>query len=228
MAGVLCGSALLAQDGSADRIRALERQIRDWGGLVRYGSENAELPAPAPGEERVVFFGDQITEYWNRGKVPFVEGKPWLNRGIAGQTTDQMLIRFRQDVIDLRPKAVVILAGLNDIARLHGPVSEETILDNLISMDDLARANGIRVILASVLPVGSGRERLRSHIDELNERIREHCHQSGAVFLDYYAAMASDGDLKKELTADGVVPNDAGYRLMVALAENAIREALKR
>ena len=224
IAGLLCGSALWAQDANADRIRALERQMRDWGGLLRYGSENTELRPPAPGEERVVFFGDQITEFWNRGKVPFVEGKPWLNRGIAGQTTDQMLIRFRQDVISLHPKVVVILAGLNDIAGLHGPVAEETILDNLISMSDLARANGIKVVMATVLPVaGTGREKLRNHIQELTELIHDHCAKSEAVFLDYYSAMASDGDFKKDLTADGVVPNDAGYRLMIGLAENAIK-----
>jgi lysophospholipase L1-like esterase len=234
-AGIYASSAH-AQDPSNERTKTLERQLaeqkralRDWGGLLRYGSDNTELPAPAPGEARVVFFGDQIIEFWNRGKAQLASGKPWLNRGIAGQTTDQMLIRFRQDVIGLHPKAVVILAGLNDIAGLHGPVAEETILDNLISMNDLARANGIHVVLASVLPVsGTGRERLRSHISELNELIREHCNQSGAVFLDYYSAMGGDNDLKKELTADGVVPNDAGYRLMAALAEKAIGEALKK
>jgi lysophospholipase L1-like esterase len=235
VASLVCASALWAQDTNADRIKSLERQLaeqkraeRDWGGLLRYGSENTELPAPVPQENRIVFFGDQITEFWNRGKVPFVTGKPWINRGIAGQTTDQMLIRFRQDVISLRPRVVVILAGLNDIAGLHGPVSEETVLDNLISMSDLARANGIRVILASVLPVGNGRERLRGHITELNERIKEHCEKSGAVFLDYYSAMSLDGEPRKELTADGVLPNDSGYRLMAALVEKAISEALKK
>jgi hypothetical protein len=138
---LILGFGLLGQDSTSDRIQALERELhqqqmasKDWGGLIRYGSDNSELPPPAKGENRVVFLGDQITDYWGRGNAQFFPGKHWLNRGIAGQTTDQMLIRFRQDVISLRPAAVVILGGLNDIAGLHGPASEETVLDNLISM----------------------------------------------------------------------------------------------
>src|SRR5437016_4684007 len=148
------------QLSGADRIHSLERQLaeqrrmlRDWGGLIRYGSDNSELRPSASGENRVIFFGDQITEYWDRENDGFFRGKPWLNRGIAGQTTDQMLVRFRQDVIALHPKAVVILAGLNDIAGLHGSSTEEMIMDNLTSMAELARANEIRVVLASVTPV---------------------------------------------------------------------------
>jgi lysophospholipase L1-like esterase len=233
----LCGTALWAQVPDAERINKLERQVaeqkramNDWGGLLRYGSENTEIAAPAPGEQRVIFLGDQITEFWNRGKVPFFTGKPWLNRGIAGQTTDQMLIRFRQDVVSLHPSVVIILAGLNDIAGVHGPVTEETILDNLISMSDLAHASGIRIVLASVLPVCdcAGRESLRAHIQELNELIQEQCARRGAVFLDYYSAMVNNLDLKRDLSGDGVVPNDAGYRLMATLAEKAIAEALNK
>src|SRR5579872_329066 len=141
---LLCGAAIWAQDSTADRVKSLEhelkqqkRTLRDYGGLIRYGSENSELPPPAMGENRVIFLGDQITEYWNREHFP---GKPWLNRGIAGQTTDQMLVRFRQDVVSLQPKAVVILGGLNDIAGLHGsPSSEEMVADNLMSMTEIAR-----------------------------------------------------------------------------------------
>jgi lysophospholipase L1-like esterase len=145
-----------------------------------------------------------------------------------------MLIRFRQDVIFLRPAAVVILGGLNDIAGLHGPASEETIPDNLISMAELAHANGIRVILASVTPVcecftkNAARQRWQERIAELNELVEKSCASTGAVYLDYYSAMAKEDNLKKELTNDGVLPNDAGYRLMAPLADQAIGRALKK
>ncbi len=243
---LLCAAAVWAQD-SADRIKSLERDLkqqkrtlRDYGGLIRYGSENSELPPPAKGEDRVIFFGDQITEYWNRGHDQFVPGKPfseqaWLNRGIAGQTTDQMLIRFRQDVISLQPKVVVILGGLNDIAGLHGaPSSEEMIMDNLMSMTELAKANGIRVVLASLTPIcncytkSAMRERWQERINEVNELIEKYCSKSGTIFLDYFEAMADGGSLKKELTNDGTIPNEAGYAIMARLAEKAIAEALKR
>src|SRR5262249_5967339 len=150
----------------------------------RYGSDNSELPPPAKGENRVIFFGDQITDYWSRAGT-FFTGKPWLNRGIAGQTTDQMLVRFRQDVISLHPKAVVILAGLNDIAGLHGSSTEEMILDNLTSMTELAKANGIRVVLASVTPVCNcytnsvARERWQERIAEVNELLEKYCAKNG-------------------------------------------------
>jgi lysophospholipase L1-like esterase len=229
-----------ARGQDAERVKALERELkqqkrtlRDYGGLIRYGSENSELPPPAKGENRVIFLGDQITEYWSRAGA-FFTGKPWLNRGIAGQTTDQMLVRFRQDVISLHPKAVVILAGLNDIAGLHGSSTEEMILDNLTSMTELAKANGIRVVLASVTPVCNcytnsvARERWQERIAEVNELLEKYCAKNGAVFLDYYEAMAEQGNLKKELTNDGVVPNEAGYAVMARLAEKAIAEALGR
>ncbi|HLJ49744.1 MAG TPA: GDSL-type esterase/lipase family protein [Bryobacteraceae bacterium] len=234
---LLCGAAIWAQDSTADRVKSLEhelkqqkRTLRDYGGLIRYGSENSELPPPAMGENRVIFLGDQITEYWNREHFP---GKPWLNRGIAGQTTDQMLVRFRQDVVSLQPKAVVILGGLNDIAGLHGsPSSEEMVADNLMSMTEIARANGIRVVLASLTPIcncysrSAARERWQERIMELNELIEKYCSKSGATFLDYFQAMSEKGDLKKELTNDGTIPNEAGYAVMARLAEKAIDEAL--
>ena len=239
---LLCASALWAQDSSSDRIKVLERELkqqkrtlRDYGGLTRYGSDNTELPPTAKGENRVIFFGDQITEFWNRGHDQFFPERRWLNRGIAGQTTDQMLIRFRQDVISLRPKVVVILGGLNDIAGVHGaPSSEEMILDNLISMTELAKVGGIRVVLASVTPIcncytkNAARERWQERIKEVNELIDKYCSESGAIFLDYFKAMAEDGNLKQELTKDGIVPNEAGYAVMARLAEKAIAEALKK
>jgi lysophospholipase L1-like esterase len=241
LAVLLFASASWAQDTSSDRIKSLERQLnqqkrtlRDWGGLIRYGSDNSELPPPAAGQTRVIFFGDQITDFWGRGSAQFFPGKPWLNRGIAGQTTDQMLVRFRQDVISLSPKVVVILGGLNDIAGIHGSSTEEMILDNLTSMTELAQANGIGVVLASVTPVcdcytkSPARQRWQERISEANELIKKYCAKSGAIYLDYYSAMADEDNFKKQLTGDGVLPNDAGYGVMAPLAEKAIVEALKR
>jgi lysophospholipase L1-like esterase len=231
---LVCTASMFAQTSDAERIRALERQTRDWGGLLRYGSDNTELPPPKAGENRIVFLGDQITEFWGRGKTPFFPNRQWLNRGIAGQTTDQMLVRFRQDVISLHPKAVVILGGLNDIAGLHGAITEETTLDNLMSMTEIAQANGIRTILASVTPVcdcftkGTQRQRWQERIEEVDDLIRKYCARTGAVYLDYFSAMADDDNLKKELTSDGVLPNDAGYSVMAPLAEKAIAQALKK
>jgi lysophospholipase L1-like esterase len=231
---LMAAAGLFAQDPSAAKIKSLERSLRDYGGLIRYGSDNSELPAVAKGEDRVIFFGDQITEFWGRKSGQFFPGKTWLNRGIAGQTTDQMLIRFRQDVIALNPKVVVILAGLNDIAGLHGSSTEEMILDNLTSMTELARANGIRVVLASLTPVcncfgqSAVRERWQERIAETNELIEKYCAKSGARFLDYFEAMSEDGRLKKTLTDDGVIPNEAGYKVMAKLAEKSIAEALKK
>jgi lysophospholipase L1-like esterase len=231
--------ALSAQTG-AEKIQALERQVaeqkrqlRDWGGLLHYGSDNSELKPPKPGEHRVVFFGDQITEYWGKDNDDFFAGKPWLNRGVAGQTTDQMLVRFRQDVIGLQPKAVVILGGINDVAGLHGAATEEMVMDNITSMAELARASGIRVVLASLTPVcdcftkGSARQRWQERISELNELIEKYSRKNGAVWLDYFSAMSEDEDMKKELTKDGVVPNAAGYKIMAALAEKAVAAALE-
>lgn len=231
VAALMLASALHAQEPCSDRLRSLERQlaeqnhlIRDWGGLIRYGSDNSELAVAAKKEDRVIFFGDQITEFWGR-TAPFFPGKPWLNRGIAGQTTDQMLVRFRQDVIALQPKAVVILAGLNDVAGLHGSHTEEMILDNLSSMTELAQANRIRVILASVTP---SRRQWQDRISELNRLISEYCARTHAVYLDYYSALADGDTFKKNLTNDGTLPNDAGYAVMAPLAEKAIAEALER
>jgi acyl-CoA thioesterase-1 len=238
---LLLGAELLGQTPDIDRIQSLERQLseqrrvlRDYGGLIRYGSDNSELRPPAPGENRVIFLGDQITEYWGSDNHSFFPGKPWLNRGIAGQTTDQMVIRFRQDVISLQPKLVIILGGINDIAGLHGPATEEVILDNFKSMAELARVNGLRVVLASVTPVcdcfgkSTERQRWQEKISELNELIRKYCGQIGATWLDYYSEMAEHGNMKQQLTKDGVLPNEAGYRLMARLAEKAVEEALSK
>ena len=218
----LCG---LAQD-TAELERELAAHVRllsDWGGLVRYGSENTEIPPPKPGENRVVFLGDEITEMWGRGKAKFFPDKPYLNRGIRGQTTPQMLVRFRQDVVNLKPKVVVIQGGSNDLAGYSGPATEGTIAENFLSMGDLARANGIRVVVASVTPA---ERRPAGKIIGMNRWLKDYAAKSGAVYLNYYAALAEGRAMKKDLTVDGLTPNDAGYESMAPLAEQAIAAAL--
>jgi lysophospholipase L1-like esterase len=180
----------------------------------------------------VVFLGDQITERWGQGSARFFPGKPYLNRGIAGQTTPQMLVRFRQDVISLKPKAVVILAGTNDLASVLAPATEGTIAENFMSMVELAKANSIRVVLASVTPVCDCFTRQtglrpQGKIISLNGWIRGYAQRSGSVYLNYYSALADGRDFKKELTVDGLLPNDAGYAVMATLAESAITQALR-
>jgi lysophospholipase L1-like esterase len=224
IAALLAGSALLpAQD-----MRAIRMLLSDWGGLTRYGSENTELPALKPGEQRVVFLGDDITEYWTPA---FFDGKPYLNRGIAHQTSPQMLVRFRQDVIALEPAVVVIQAGANDIARLTGPGTQGMMIENFESMVELAQLHGIKVVLASILPVCDCTEtqtvqRPIGKIRGMNAWLREYAEQKGAVYLDYYSALADDREMKAEYTTDGFLPNEAAYRVMAPLAEEAIREAL--
>jgi len=202
----------------------------DWGGLTRYGSENTELRPVSPGVDRVVFFGDEITERWGEAGGKFFPGKPYLNRGIAGQTTPQMLVRFRQDVISLSPKVVVIEAGTNDIAGLSGPATEGTMAENFMSMTELAKLHGIRVVLASVTPVCDCTTRqtlLRSpgRIIGINGWLKDYAARSGSVYLDYYSALSVGRSFKKDLTVDGLLPNEAGYRVMAELAEKAIAQA---
>ena len=230
--------ALAQGDSNAAKVQELEdrlaRQHRlmvDWGGLTHYGSDDSELKPPRPGENRVVFLGDQVTEEWGAGKESFFPGKPYLNRGIRGQTSPQMLVRFRQDVIELRPKVVVIQAGINDLAGVTGPATDETIGENLMSMAELAKFNGIRVVLASVTPICNCFNnhislRLQEKIDEVNDWIKDYTKRSGSVYLDYFSTLADGQNFKKELTRDGVVPNDAGYAVMAPLAEKAIARAL--
>jgi lysophospholipase L1-like esterase len=209
-----------------------QRILQDWANLSRYRPENAAVGAPATGEQRVVFMGDSITDGWGHRPGEFFPGRPYINRGISGQTTPQMLVRFRPDVIALKPKAVVILAGTNDVAGNTGPETLEDIEGNLESMSQLAQANGIRVVLASVMPVcdyikPQTERRPPDKIVALNAWIKEYCARSGFVYLDYYSAML-DGNkmLKQELTFDGLHPNAAGYQIMAPLAEKAIQAAL--
>lgn len=216
---------------SVDRIRVLQQRLLDWPQLSRYRQDNAALPPREPG--RVVFFGDSITDGWGRGEgTVFFPGKPYVNRGISGQTTAQMLVRFRQDVIALQPEVVVILAGTNDIAGNTGAATLGMIEGNLRSMTQLAQANGIRVVLASVLPASSywwrPGYRPAATIRALNQRIEAYAREAGAVYLDYHAAMANaEGGLDAELAGDGVHPSPAGYAVMQPLAQQAIERALE-
>ena len=201
--------------------------------LARYRDANASLKAPAAGGGRVVFFGDSITDIWKL--EDYFPGKPYLNRGIGGQTTPQMLVRFRQDVIDLHPRAVVILAGTNDIAGNTGPMSLQTIEANYASLAELARAHGIRVIFSSVLPVHNYTpkaqdfyaQRSPEKILELNRWLKDYSAANGHVYLDYFSSMVDEkGLLRRELADDGLHPNPAGYKIMAPLAEGAITKAL--
>jgi len=233
-----CAAAGQTPD-SAQTIQTLRRELAaqkhllaDWAGLTRYGSEDTEIRPPAPDENRVVFLGDDITEQWGRGSTPFFPGKPYFNRGINGQTTPQMLVRFRQDVILLKPKVVVIQAGTNDLASVLSPATEGTMAENFASMVELAKVNGIRVVLASVTPVcdcftNQTRLRPQGKIISLNGWLRDYAAKSGSVYLNYYAGLADGRDFKKDLTKDGLLPNDAGYAVMAPLAEQAIAGALK-
>lgn len=226
---LLAALALLA----ALPVSGVAQGAADWPNLGRYREANAALGDPAPGEQRVVFMGNSITDSWARHFAAMFPGKPYVGRGISGQTTPQMLVRFRQDVIALKPAVVVILAGTNDIAGNTGPSTLEMIEDNLASMAELARVNGIRVVLASVLPVFDypWRRGLEPapKIVALNSWLKAYAGSHGAVYLDYHSALVDDrGGMKAELSPDGVHPNEAGYRLMAPLAEAAIVKALRQ
>jgi lysophospholipase L1-like esterase len=233
----LLGAAQVASQAAPAKPVNLEEQYRkllsDWAGLNRYGSENTEVPPPAPGETRVVFIGDQITEKWGTTWSKFFPGKPYFNRGIGGQVTAQMLVRFRQDVINLKPKVVVIQGGINDITGASGPGSEGMIAEQIRSMTELAKFNGIRVVLASLTPicdcftVQTG-YRSQARIIGVNGFLRDYAKDSGSVFLDYYSALATGRDFKRQLTLDGLLPNDAGYAVMSEAAERAIAWALEQ
>ena len=237
---LLCASAAFSQTDApapdaakmkADLDRA-RNTLKDWPNLARYSADNAKLEAPGAKENRIVIMGDSITDGWIRRSPKYFEGKPYVDRGISGQTTPQMLVRFRPDVIALKPKVVVILAGTNDIAGNTGPMTLEMIEDNLTSMVELAKASGIRVVLSSVMPVcdyirPQTTNRPPAKIIALNEWIKAFCVKHKLVYLDYYSAMLDDQNMfKKELTYDGLHPNEAGYAVMEPLAEKAIASAL--
>lgn len=227
-------------DVKAQLTRA-ENKLKDWPALKRYGEANLTITVPGKGEKRVVFIGDSITDSWDDAAYGgFFPGKSYVNRGISGQTTPQMLIRFRPDVIALSPRVVIILAGTNDLAGNTGPTTLEAIEDNLISMIELARANRIRVVLSSVLPVSDyeknkegkpivqTQRRPPDQIRKLNDWMRRYAERAKLVYLDYYSAMVDGkGFLKEELSSDGLHPTTKGYEVMAPLAEQAISTALK-
>jgi len=202
----------------------------DWAQLNRYKAENATVGTEGA-EGRVVFYGDSITDAWTRNGGSFFPGKPYLNRGISGQTTPQMIVRFRQDVINLHPAAVVVLAGTNDIAGNTGPETMEMIEDNFRSMADLAKANGVRVVFASILPVADypWKPGLKpaAKVRALNNWLAGYCVNHSITYLDYYSAMANDdGGMKEGISLDGVHPNAAGYAIMQPLAQAAVDKAI--
>ena len=206
-----------------------QQLLLDFADLERFHDEDAALPPPADSENRVVFMGDSITQGWHLDES--FPGKPYINRGISGQTSPQMLVRFRQDVIDLNPKVVIILAGTNDVAGNTGPMTPEQTENNLASMADLATANGIRVVLCSILPAFDfpwhpGQEPAPK-IVKLNEWIKAYAAQKGYPYVDYYSPMKdSRGGLPATLSRDGVHPLPAGYAVMAPLAEAGIEKAL--
>jgi lysophospholipase L1-like esterase len=205
----------------------------DFGQIARYRDANASLKPPAANENRVIFFGDSITDMWKLEE--YFPGKPYINRGIGGQTTPQMLVRFRQDVIDLHPKVVVILAGTNDIAGNTGPMRLEDIEANYASFAELAHGHAIHVMFSSILPVSNYTprsedlfaQRSPEKILELNRWLKAYCSANRLVYLDYFTAMVDEkGLLKRDLSDDGLHPNVAGYKLMAPLAQAAIDKVL--
>jgi lysophospholipase L1-like esterase len=244
---VLCAVVTAGQEPPLEctelktRLDRAETRLKDWPALARYAEDNKKVAAPAKNEQRVVFMGDSITDSWdNPTNGGFFPGKPYVNRGISGQTTPQMLIRFRRDVIELKPKVVVILAGTNDLAGNTGPTTLEAIKDNLTSMAELAKTHGIRVVFASLLPVSDyemrdGKQIVQTvrrppdQILALNNWLKEFARTNHHVYLDYFSAMKDDkGFLKDELSNDGLHPNPAGYAVMAPLAEAAIATSLKQ
>jgi lysophospholipase L1-like esterase len=213
-------------------MQQMQAQLDDWPDLARYRAENEALPPVTGSEKRVVFLGDSITDGWGRSPTTvFFPGKPYVNRGISGQTTPQMLVRFQQDVVHLHPAVVVILAGTNDVAGNTGPATEQMIEDNFTSMAEIAKQNGIKVVLASITPAYEYPwkpevkpvERIRA----LNKWLQDFCSSNGFVYLDYYSSMAdAKGAMLPGLSSDGVHPTAKGYAVMAPLAERAIAQAL--
>jgi lysophospholipase L1-like esterase len=213
------------------QLATMQKRMLDWAQLGYYRERNAALAAPAAGEQRVVFFGDSITELWGRSwKVSFGD-KPYVDRGISGQTSAQMVVRFHQDVVDLHPAVVVILAGTNDVAENTGPMTQDATLDDFRAMLEMARANRIKVVVGSIPPAidFSWRKGLEPapKIKSLNAKLEGWCKSQGVVWVDYYSALTDDqGGMKPGLSLDGVHPSPAGFAIMTPLAEAGIAKAL--
>ena len=224
-----------------EKLSQIEKKFNDFGELNRYAEADAKTPPPLKNENRVVFIGDSITDIWDeKGFGGFFPGKPYLNRGIGGQTTPQILLRFQQDVVALKPKAVVILAGTNDISGNTGPMTLEQTGNNLAAMAEIATAHGIKVIFSSVLPVNDYVHRQNGElyiqtvsrppakILAMNDWLKKYAAQNGYTYLDYFSAMVDGkGFIKDGITFDGLHPNTQGYAIMTPLAEAAIKKALK-
>ena len=204
----------------------------DWPNLSRYQDENRSVGIPEKGKQRVVFMGDSITEEWSNLYPDYFDTKGYINRGIGGQTTPQMLIRFKPDVIDLEPDIVVILAGTNDIAGNTGPSNVKMITDNIFSMAELARAHQIKVVLSSILPVfeyewAKEIKDVPATIDSVNDELKKYVNDHGLVYLDYFSPMVDQRKgLNKDYTYDGVHPNQDGYILMSSLAQKVLSRLL--
>ncbi len=209
-----------------------ENKNLDWPNLSRYQDENRSVGLPKKGKQRVVFMGDSITEEWSNLYPDYFDTKGYINRGIGGQTTPQMLIRFKPDVIDLEPDIVVILAGTNDIAGNTGPSNVKMITDNIFSMAELARAHQIKVVLSSILPVfeyewAKEIKDVPATIDSVNDELKKYVNDHGLVYLDYFSPMVDQRKgLNKDYTYDGVHPNQDGYILMSSLAEKVLSRLL--
>lgn len=208
-----------------------EKSRQDWANIKRYQEANAKLPAPTKGSKRVVYMGDSITDFWIMNDSAFFSQNNYVDRGISGQTTGQMLVRFREDVINLKPAAVVILAGINDIAENNGRSKMEDVFGNIVSMAELARVHNIKVVLSSVLPANyfPWRQMIKPapEVVKLNTMLKTYAAKNNIVYLDYHTAMKDDKDgLPKTLSGDGVHPNLAGYKLMEPLVQAAIKKAL--
>lgn len=201
--------------------------------LDRYAEANAELPAPAKGEKRVVFIGNSITDGWPNAHPDFFKSNNYIGRGISGQTSPQLLSRFRQDVINLKPVAVLINIGTNDVAQNTGPYNEEFTLGNIMSMAELADANGIKVILSSVTPAGEypWRKEIKDvpqKIMSLNAKIKAYAKEKGFSYIDYFSVMCDENNaLKSNLGTDGVHPNEEGYKIMEVTAKKVIDKVIK-
>ena len=209
-----------------------ENKNLDWPNLSRYQDENRSVRLPEKGKQRVVFMGDSITEELSNLYPDYFDTKGYINRGIGGQTTPQMLIRFKPDVIDLEPDIVVILAGTNDIAGNTGPSNVKMITDNIFSMAELARAHQIKVVLSSILPVfeyewAKEKKDVPATIDSVNDELKKYVNDHGLVYLDYFSPMVDERKgLNKDYTYDGVHPNQDGYILMSSLAEKVLSRLL--